>query len=73
MGLGDAARQQHPRARPVEVADQLHRATRSRTAGVRPRCVSLMTRHNDSVHRRRSAGHPPQGGVRQVLVDTSRK
>ena len=30
MGLGDAARQQHPRARPVEVADELDRATRAR-------------------------------------------
>jgi hypothetical protein len=50
MGLGDAARQQHPRARPVEVADQLHRATRVRAASIRaasirPRRVPLMTRH----------------------------
>ena len=29
MGLRDAARQQHPRARPVEVADELDRATRA--------------------------------------------
>jgi hypothetical protein len=45
MGLGDAARQQHPRARPVEVADELDRATRALAASIRPRRVPLMTRH----------------------------
>jgi len=51
MGLRDAARQQHPRAGPVEVADELDRATRARPVGIRPRSVPLMTRHNDSVPR----------------------
>jgi hypothetical protein len=58
MGLRDAARQQHPRARPVEVADELHRATRAGPAGIWSRPVPLMTWHNDSVHRRGLAGHP---------------
>jgi len=62
MGLRDAVRQQHPRARPVEVADELDRATRARPVGVWPRPVPLMTRHNDSVHRRGPAGHPPRAG-----------
>ena len=48
--LRDPARQQHPRARPVEVADELDRAARGGPASIRPRPVPLMTRHNDSVH-----------------------
>jgi hypothetical protein len=58
VGLRDATRQQHPRARPVEVADEFDRATRAGPAGVRPRPVPLMPRHDNSVHRRGPAGHP---------------
>ena len=36
MGLRDAVRQQHPRARPVEVADELDLATRARPAASGP-------------------------------------
>ena len=61
MGLRDAARQQHPRARPVEVADELDRATRADPASIRPRPAPLMTRHNDSVHPARTGRTLHQG------------
>jgi len=54
VGLRDAARQQHPRARPVEIADDLDRATRAGPGSIRPRRVPLMIRHNDSVHQSRT-------------------
>ena len=37
IGLRDATGQQHPRARPVEVTDELHRATHTRPALTRRR------------------------------------
>ena len=36
IGLRNAADQQHPRARPVEVTDELRRATRTKPAGPGP-------------------------------------
>ncbi|HXZ69307.1 MAG TPA: hypothetical protein VEH31_00365, partial [Streptosporangiaceae bacterium] len=43
-------------ARTVEVTDELRRATHTRPAFTRRRPVPLMTRHEDSVHRRGPAG-----------------
>src|SRR5207247_2541209 len=54
----------HRRAGPGEGAAGLARATRARPVGIRPRSVPLMTRHNDSVHRRGPSGHPPRAGNR---------
>ena len=59
IGLRNATGQQHPRARPVEVTDKLRRVARIKTTRARRRPVPLLTRHEDSVHRRGPAGCPP--------------
>jgi len=59
MGLRNAAGQQHPRARPVEVTDKLDRVTRIGPTRTRCRLIPLMTWHEDSVHRRGPAGCLP--------------
>jgi len=56
MRLRDAACQQHPRARPVQVAQQLDQAIRTRLATVRLDPVPLMTWHNDIVQRCETSG-----------------